>query len=99
MLKTIRRHAARLGDLGRRRSSLLRRVPPLPVLIETAARVGYGARGFVYASVGTLTLMAALDIGGRSVGTKGAAVWLAQQPFGRLWLVLLGLGLWAFVGW
>ncbi|WP_207932522.1 DUF1206 domain-containing protein [Brevundimonas goettingensis] len=99
MLQTIRHRAARLGDLGRRRSSLLRRVPPLPVLIEMAARIGYGARGFVYASVGALTLMAALDLGDRAVGTKGAAVWLAQQPFGRLWLVLLGLGLWAFVGW
>jgi Domain of Unknown Function (DUF1206) len=33
------------------------------------------------------------------VGTSGAAGWLAGQPFGKVWLVVLGLGLWAFVGW
>jgi hypothetical protein len=40
-----------------------------------------------------------LDRIGDAVGTGGAAGWLAEQPFGRVWLVLLGLGLWAFVGW
>lgn len=50
-------------------------------------------------SVGLLTLLAAIDVGGQAVGTSGAVVWLARQPLGRLWLILLGLGLWAFVGW
>lgn len=95
----IRRRFARIGDACRRRLPVLRRVPPLSILIEFAARVGYGARGFVYVSIGVLTLLAALDLEGRSVGTQGAVIWLAGQPFGRLWLVLLGLGLWAFVGW
>ena len=71
----------------------------LTTLVEYAARIGYGARGFVYVSLGVLTLLAALDIGGRAVGTHGAVVWLAGQPFGRVWLVALGLGLWAFVAW
>lgn len=77
----------------------MRSVPPILVLVELVARIGYGARGFVYVSVGLVTLLAAIDLGGRAVGTSGAIVWLAQQPFGRLWLVLLALGLWAFVGW
>lgn len=68
-------------------------------MAEYAARIGYGARGFVYVSIGVLTLLAALDIGGQAVGTKGAVLWLAGQPFGRVWLVALGLGLWAFVAW
>ena len=72
---------------------------PLHTAVEYAARVGYGARGFVYVSLGVITLLAALDIGGRAVGTHGAVVWLAGQPFGRVWLVALGLGLWAFVAW
>ncbi|WP_312599665.1 DUF1206 domain-containing protein, partial [Brevundimonas sp.] len=76
-----------------------RRMPRLHVLIEAAARIGYGARGFVYLSAGALTLLAATDRIGEAVGTSGAAGWLAQQPFGKVWLVLLGLGLWAFVGW
>ncbi len=66
---------------------------------EVAARVGYGARGSVYVSVGGLALLSALDLGGRLVGTRGVAIWLAQQPFGRVWLVALGLGLLAFVAW
>lgn len=89
--KTLR-HAA--ADLGR---SL--HVPPLATLVEWAARVGYGARGFVYLSAGVLTLLAATDRIGEAVGASGAAGWLAGQPFGKVWLVLLGLGLWAFVGW
>ena len=75
------------------------RLPPLATLIEWAARVGYGARGFVYLSAGALTLLAATDRIGDAAGTSGAAGWLAEQPFGKVWLVLLGLGLWAFVGW
>lgn len=67
--------------------------------VQFVARFGYGARGFVYLSIGLLTLMAALDLVGSSVGTGGAVGALARQPFGRTWLILLGLGLWAFVLW
>ncbi|KPF80146.1 hypothetical protein IP78_07565 [Brevundimonas sp. AAP58] len=74
-------------------------MPPLPVLLEGAARVGYGARGFVYVSIGVICLMAALDMTGDAVGSSGAVAMIADQPFGRVWLVLLGLGLWAFVSW
>jgi len=96
---TLRHRLARLGDGGRKRVPLLRRVPPLPLLIELAARIGFGARGFVYLSVGLLTLGATVGLTGEAVGTKGALAWLAQQPLGRLWLALLGLGLVAFVQW
>ena len=95
----LRSRLARLGDLGRRRSPLLRRVPPLHDLIEWAARIGYGARGFVYLSVGVLILLAAVDLIGDAVGTRGALEWLAQRPLGRLWALLIGLGLAAFVMW
>lgn len=95
----LRHAAAALGKTVRSRIPATRRIPKLTTLIETAARVGYGARGFVYLSAGALTLLAATDRIGEAVGTGGAAGWLAEQPFGRVWLVLLGLGLWAFVGW
>lgn len=95
----VRTRLADLGEHGRRRSSLLRRVPPLHDLLEAAARVGYGARGFVYLSVGAIALLSALDRVGDAVGSRGAAAWLAEQPYGRVWLILLGLGLWAFVVW
>ena len=67
--------------------------------LEWAARIGYGARGFVYLSAGVLTFLAATDQIGSAVGSSGAAGWLAEQPWGRVWLLLLGFGLWAFVLW
>lgn len=99
LTRDLRRAAAETGRAIRRKAPLARRVPRLATLIEMAARVGYGARGFVYLSAGALTLLAALDKIGDAVGTSDAAGWLAGQPFGRVWLALLGLGLWAFVGW
>lgn len=98
-LASLRSRLARAGDFGRRDSPVLRRVPPLHDLLELTARVGYGARGFVYLSVGLLTLLAAGDFIGEAVGTRGAIAWLALQPAGRLWLSLVGLGLSAFVIW
>lgn len=98
-LSSLRARFADLGDRGRKQSALLRRVPPLHDLLEWAARVGYGARGFVYLSVGAIALLSAMDRVGDAVGSRGAAAWLADQPYGRIWLILLGLGLWAFVVW
>lgn len=89
-------------DLGRRFQILTpgaSKSGAATAFVELAARIGYGARGFVYVSVGALALLSVLDLGGWLLGTQGVAFWLAQQPFGRVWLVALGLGLWAFVGW
>ncbi|WP_339933422.1 DUF1206 domain-containing protein [uncultured Brevundimonas sp.] len=86
----------RLHDLFRR---LTRRPKLSDKVIEGLARVGYGARGFVYLSAGVLTLLAATDDVDEAAGSREAIGWLAQQPFGKLWLVLLGLGLMAFVAW
>ena len=98
-VSSLRARLADLGDTGRKRSALLRRVPPLHDLLELAARIGYGARGFVYLSVGILLLLSAVDLIGDAVGTKGALTWLAMRPLGRLWVFLVGLGLAAFVMW
>lgn len=98
-LSALRARLADLGERGRTRSPLLRRVPPLHDLLELAARIGYGARGFVYLSVGCLILLSAVDLVGDAVGTKGALDWLVLRPLGRLWVFLVGLGLSAFVMW
>ena len=98
-ISPLRSLLARLGEAGRRRSPLLRRVPPLHDLLELAARVGYGARGFVYLSVGLLVLFATLGFVGDTVGLRGALDWLSQRPLGRVWMLLIGLGLAAFVAW
>jgi hypothetical protein len=99
LLTFLRTRLAEAGDSGRRRAPLLRRVPPLHDLLEMTARFGYGARGFVYLSVGAIALLAAMDRVGDAMGSRGAVAWLAEQPFGRTWLILLGAGLWAFVVW
>ena len=79
---------------GRRRSS-----PRLHHWLELAARIGYAARGLVYLVVGCLTLAAAVDVAGDPVNVGGALAWLSQKPSGRLWLILIGAGLLAFVQW
>lgn len=98
-ISPLRSLLARLGEAGRRRSPLLRRVPPLQDLLELAARVGYGARGFVYLSVGVLVLLATFGLVGDTLGIRGALDWLSQRPLGRVWMLLVGLGLAAFVAW
>ena len=64
------------------------------------ARVGYVARGFVYATVGMLALMAVLGIGGgETTDATGAMQAIAQQPLGRVVLGAVSLGLLAFALW
>ena len=67
--------------------------------LELTARIGYGARGFVYLSGGALTLLAAPGLVDGAAGARGAIGWLAVQPLGRAWVLLLGLGLLAIVVW
>ncbi|RZJ41715.1 MAG: DUF1206 domain-containing protein [Brevundimonas sp.] len=67
--------------------------------LELIARIGYGARGFVYLSGGVLTLLAIPGLVDGAAGTRGAIGWLAKQPLGRAWVLLLGLGLLAIVVW
>lgn len=97
--RRLRHGLAEAGAWSRKRSRLLAKTPPLATLIVVAARIGFGARGFVYLSVGLLTLSAAVIHRGDAVGTKGAFGWMAHQPFGRVWLILLALGLLAFFFW
>lgn len=99
LISIVRARLADLGERGRKRLPILKRVPPLHDLLEGAARIGYGARGFVYLSIGLIVFLAATDRIGESAGSSGAVAMLAEQPFGRVWLILLGLGLWAFVLW
>lgn len=98
--RSLARLPSRLGRaVERLRSAETRHRDRLRAGAALAARVGYGARGFVYLSVGLLALASASGLGADAIGSQGVGPWLAQQPFGRVWLVLLGLGLWAFVLW
>lgn len=67
--------------------------------IETLARLGYGARGIVYGLVGGLALLAAIGSGGQTGGSRSALQTLLSQPFGKIWLFLIALGLFGFCAW
>lgn len=67
--------------------------------METFARFGYVAKGFVYAAIGILALLAAFSIGGQATDTTGALQAIANQPFGQMILVLIAIGLVGYALW
>lgn len=99
MSATLPAFAERLIDRVRRRRTWRDRFPRLHEALEASSRFGFAANGFVYLSVGILMLASAIGMRGQAVDPHGVLYVLAQQPFGRLWLILIGAGLWAFVGW
>lgn len=67
--------------------------------LEVAARVGHAAKGVIYVLIGGLALMAAFGEGGGTTGGNGVVRWIAQQAFGQLLLVGVGIGLGAYGLW
>jgi hypothetical protein len=68
--------------------------------IEIMARAGYAAKGFVYATVGVLSLMTALGFSdGRITGTRGAISTLRDNPLGSTLLYVIAAGLFGFFLW
>lgn len=70
--------------------------------VERLARLGFVAKGLVYITIGALATQAALGSGGATTDSRGAIATLGQQPFGRVLLGVLAVGLlghalWRFV--
>jgi hypothetical protein len=68
--------------------------------MERMARIGYAARGVVYAVVGLLAMEAAFGARSRPTDTRGALQEIAHRSTALLWLVALGLlgyALWRIV--
>lgn len=69
--------------------------------VEPLARMGYAARGVVYALVGILAIQTAFGArGNRQTDTQSALQWVAEQSTALLWLLALGLfgyALWRIV--
>lgn len=59
--------------------------------VERLARLGYAARGIVYALVGILAVQAAFGGRGQTTDSRGAIQKIAQESTALLWLVALGL--------
>jgi hypothetical protein len=63
------------------------------------ARLGYVAKGVVYATIGLLAMLQALGMGGKTASPDGAMQSIGSQPFGGLLLVLLSVGLAGYALW
>ncbi|WP_192806744.1 DUF1206 domain-containing protein [Streptomyces arboris] len=62
--------------------------------VEAGARAGFGARGVIYVLVGALALQIALSGGGGKQADRGGAIGeIAEKPFGKVVLWLLGIAL------
>lgn len=66
---------------------------------EKLARIGLAAIGVVYVLLGTLTVLAAFNLGGRKTGTKGAIGFLSNQPLGKVFMAVIALGLFSYAFW
>ena len=66
---------------------------------EWLARAGLVARGAIYGIIGVLALEMAFGTGGKTTNQKGALAELAQQPGGKILLVLMAIGLFGYAFW
>lgn len=66
---------------------------------EWLARAGFAARGIVYVIIGILAIKLALGSGGTSANQQGALRTISEQPFGKVLLILVAVGLGGYAVW
>jgi uncharacterized membrane protein len=66
---------------------------------ELLSRAGFVARGLIYAIIGILALKLAFGQGGKLTDQKGALHTVAHQPFGKVLLTLVAIGLGGYSLW
>jgi hypothetical protein len=66
---------------------------------EALARAGFVSRGVVYGIIGILAVKLALGAGGKTTDQSGALKTLAHQPFGKVLLVAVAIGLAGYSLW
>jgi hypothetical protein len=67
---------------------------------EWLARAGFVARGLIYGIIGILAIKVALGTGGTTnTSQQGALKTIAHQPFGKVLLILVAIGLGGYALW
>jgi hypothetical protein len=66
---------------------------------EALARAGFVARGVIYGIIGILAIKVALGAGGTTTNQTGALKTVAHQPFGKVLLILVAIGLGGYALW
>jgi fumarate reductase subunit D len=66
---------------------------------EWLARAGFVARGLIYVIIGILAIKLAVGAGGQTTNQEGALKTIAQQPFGKVLLILVAIGLAGYALW
>lgn len=68
-------------------------------MIQKIREYGFYTKGLIYIILGVLTLLAALNLGGKVTDKNGAITFLENQIFGKVLLIILGLGLFSYAIW
>jgi hypothetical protein len=89
--------ARRIGTPGRAGAARLSRAAR-PWIVPLA-RFGYAAKGVVYLIVGVLAALAVVRGRGETPDQEGALETILEQPFGRVLLALVAVGLAGYVVW
>jgi Domain of Unknown Function (DUF1206) len=66
---------------------------------EWLARSGFVARGLIYGIIGILAIKLAIGAGGKTTNQQGALKTIAHQPFGKVLLILVAIGLAGYALW
>jgi hypothetical protein len=64
---------------------------------ERLARFGYASKGIVYLIAGLFTARAAFGLGGQATDKNGALLTILAEPFGKLVLAAIGIGLIGYI--
>ncbi|QDV47465.1 hypothetical protein Enr13x_73740 [Stieleria neptunia] len=76
-----------------------RSMPEVPSWIESLGRAGHLAKGIVYFIIGFLAFQLAIGAGGEISGSRDAIREIGQQPFGRVLLGVVSIGLLGYTAW
>jgi len=84
-----------MNGVGRAVDELARQASPW---VQRLARLGYLAKAIVYMLVGVIAFQAALG-SGQAAGSRGALGTLPDEPFGRVLLAAIAVGLFGYSLW